>query len=263
MDPLAALAAYEEQVRRRPHTGPGGAVERDEHVVRVVEAGGWSGVTWSDLGRLGLDVDVVVAEQVHRFTTVPGGWEWKHYSHDLPADLPDRLRAAGLVGAEPEALMVAKIADLRDLDLAVRRPDGVRLEAVRDRAGAEALVAVHDAVFGGDHRRLGEMVLGALLRTPRPVEAVVAWSGAVPICAGRVELPPTGEFASIWGGGTLPGWRGRGVFRAVVAHRAAIAAGRGYLYLQVDASADSHPILQRLGFAQLATTTPYTPAVMP
>jgi hypothetical protein len=46
-------------------------------------------------------------------------------------------------------------------------------------------------------------------------------------------------------------------FRALVAARAGIAAERGYRYLQVDASADSRPILSRLGFAVLGTTTPY------
>jgi hypothetical protein len=37
-----------------------------------------------------------------------------------------------------------------------------------------------------------------------------------------------------------------------------LAAARGFRYLQVDASPDSRPILRRLGFAELATTTPFT-----
>jgi hypothetical protein len=49
-----------------------------------------------------------------------------------------------------------------------------------------------------------------------------------------------------------------------VAHRAALAAARGYRYLQVDASPDSRPILTSLGFVELATTTPFTyPAPAP
>jgi GNAT superfamily N-acetyltransferase len=81
--------------------------------------------------------------------------------------------------------------------------------------------------------------------------------GQTPVSAGRVEFPPGSDFAGIWGGGTLPHWRGRGIFRSLVAYRAALAADRGYRYLQVDASPDSSPILRRLGFTQLATTTPY------
>ncbi|WP_329166589.1 hypothetical protein OHB49_22840 [Streptomyces sp. NBC_01717] len=41
------------------------------------------------------------------------------------------------------------------------------------------------------------------------------------------------------------------------AARAQIAAARGVNYLQVDASSDSAPILRRLGFQAVTTTTPY------
>jgi hypothetical protein len=47
------------------------------------------------------------------------------------------------------------------------------------------------------------------------------------------------------------------VFRSLVAHRANLASARGFRYLQVDASPDSRPILKRLGFVELATTTPF------
>jgi GNAT superfamily N-acetyltransferase len=101
-------------------------------------------------------------------------------------------------------------------------------------------------------------VLAGLRREPATVAAVVAVAGETPIAAGRVEFHPGGEFAGLWGGGTLPAWRGRGVFRSLVAHRAALASARGFRYLRVDASPESRPILQWLGFVELATTTPFT-----
>jgi GNAT superfamily N-acetyltransferase len=61
----------------------------------------------------------------------------------------------------------------------------------------------------------------------------------------------------LWGGGTLPGQRGQGIYRALVAYRARLAADRGYHYLYLDASPDSQPIMARLGFTRLARTTPY------
>ncbi|HVB27523.1 MAG TPA: GNAT family N-acetyltransferase, partial [Mycobacteriales bacterium] len=73
----------------------------------------------------------------------------------------------------------------------------------------------------------------------------------------RIEFLPGRDFASLWGGGTLPAWRRRGIYRALVAHRAQLAAARGYRFLQVDASAQSRPVLERLGFASLAVTTPF------
>jgi ribosomal protein S18 acetylase RimI-like enzyme len=134
----------------------------------------------------------------------------------------------------------------------------VELAAVTGQHGTDALVQVHDQVFGGDHSAAGETLLAALARQPPAAAAVVAMAGQAPVSAGRVEFHAGTDFASLWGGGTLPAWRGRGVFRSLVAFRAALASARGFRYLQVDASADSRPILRRLGFAELATTTPYT-----
>jgi GNAT superfamily N-acetyltransferase len=64
-------------------------------------------------------------------------------------------------------------------------------------------------------------------------------------------------FATLWGGSTLPAWRGRGIYRALVSHRARLADARGFSLLQVDASDDSRPILERLGLEAITTTTPY------
>ena len=134
----------------------------------------------------------------------------------------------------------------------------MELRPVVDGRGVEALVRVHDQVFGGDHTRLGRTLLAGLMSEPSTVAAVLAMAGQTPIAAGRMEFHLGTEFASLWGGGTLAEWRGRGVFRSLVAYRAALAAARGFRYLQVDASADSRPILRRLGFVELATTTPFT-----
>ena len=248
MDRRAVLAAYDEQVRRNPGQG---RVERDEAVVRVV--GGWSGVVWSDL--TAATADAAIAATIDRFARLgAGGWEWKHYSYDRPADLPQRLLAAGLTAEPAEALMVAEIAELA---LDVPPPAGVELHAVMDEQGVDALVRVHDEVFGEDHAGLRRELPARLARRPPTVAAAIAVAGDTPICAGRVEFHPGTEFAGLWGGGTLAAWRGRGVFRALVAYRAALASAQGFRYLQVDASPDSRPILERLGFVELATTTPF------
>jgi GNAT superfamily N-acetyltransferase len=65
------------------------------------------------------------------------------------------------------------------------------------------------------------------------------------------------EVATLWGGSTLPAWRGRGIYRATVAYRANLARERGLRFMEVDASSDSRPILERLGFVPVTTTTPY------
>ena len=63
--------------------------------------------------------------------------------------------------------------------------------------------------------------------------------------------------AGLWGGSTLAAYRGRGIYRALVSRRARIAIERGYSTLQVDASDDSRPILERLGLHVVGRTVPY------
>ncbi len=257
MDCAAVRAAYDEQVRRRAH--PAGALgrrahpaaERDGRVVREVREQ-WAGVTWSDLDER--TADAAIAAQLERFADRNGRWEWKLYSYDRPADLPARLRAAGLRAEEEEALLVAEIAEL-DLDTAI--PAGVELVEPREQAAVRALVAFQDEIFGSGHPGMAEELIAALARSPPEAVAVMAVAEGRPAAAGRVELPAGGEFAGLWGGCTDPVWRGRGLFRALVARRAAVAAQRGYRWLHVDASAQSRPILMRLGFIELAKTTPY------
>ena len=255
VDTAAVLAAYDAQVRQSPPEQPGVRIERDRWVTRVcsVDEAGWNAVAWSAPDLTDTDVDAVIAEQVRRLAGVE--WEWKHYSHDQPPDLPDRLRAAGFVPEPDETLMVAEVAEL---NLDVPPPPGVDVVPVDDEDGIAAMGRVHEAVFGGDHSGIAAELRAALTQRPPSVQGVLAVAQGLAVSAGRVDLTPGTDFASLWGGGTLADWRGRGVFRALVARRAALAAERGFRYLQVDASADSRPILGRLGFTELATTTPWT-----
>jgi hypothetical protein len=261
MDDRSLLSIFDEQIRRNPRADAArDTVERADGVVRTLSTtGGWCGVTWSGLDEAG--ADAAIAAQLARFgalRTGAGGapveWEWKYYDYDTPADLPERLVRAGFVAEPPEALLIGEIADL-PVDAPL--PDGVRLVDVHDDAGVDAMVTVHNAAFGGDFAELGDRMRSRLAEGSGTMALVLAMAGDTPICAGRLELSPGTDFASIWSGGTVPGWRGRGVFRAVVAHRTRIAAAAGYRYLQVDAAPMSEPILKRLGLRQLATTTPY------
>lgn len=249
MDVHAVLAAFDDQVRRNPRSGSFG----HDGTVTWSEEPGWDGVIWSDLDTA--SADAAIAAQVARLADAREPWEWKYYSYDQPPDLPERLLRAGFTREPDETLLVAEIADLA---LAADPPEGVRLHLVRDDADVEAVVRVHDEVFGGDNHHLGAALIAGLSQDPPTVAAVLALAGPIPVAAGRVELTAGSDFAGLWSGGTVPAWRGRGVFTALVAARARLAAAAGFRFLQVDASAQSRPILVRLGFTELATTTPFT-----
>jgi GNAT superfamily N-acetyltransferase len=250
VDLAAVRAAFDDQMRRRMPPGPDATVEEDEKVTRVLATDGtWAAVVWSALGDE--DADAVIAAETAR--GVPY-LEWKHYAGDRPADLPARLTAAGLTAEGPETVLVA---DLDELPLADPAPEGVRVARVEDEAGLDALVTVHQEVFGDLHPGTRTAVATSLSMDPRPTEAVVAWAGDRPVSAGRIEFSAGRDFAGLFGGGTVEEWRGKGVFRALVAHRAARARERGVRYLYVDAVPMSRPIFERLGFVPLTETTPY------
>ncbi|MEU5313948.1 GNAT family N-acetyltransferase [Streptomyces sp. NPDC021562] len=254
MDQRTVLALYDRDMRQgaRPD-GPGARVEHVGGVVRqVADAEGWNGVLWTDLDET--TADRAIAEQVDFFAAQGREFEWKVYGHDLPSDLGDRLAAAGFRPEPQETLMVGEVARL-SLDAGL--PDGVRVVPATDRADIELVVAVHEKAFGTDGSRLRHLLLARLAEQPDSMVALVALAGDEPVSAARVELVPGARFAGLWGGGTVEEWRGRGVYRALVAHRARVAAAHGCRYLQVDALPTSRPILERLGFHTLTTTTPY------
>ncbi|MGW7382407.1 GNAT family N-acetyltransferase [Streptomyces sp. NPDC054794] len=254
MDHASVLALYDRDMREgaRPD-GPGARIERTGDVVRqVADAHGWNGVVWSGLDRAG--ADRAIAEQIARFTSLGRDFEWKLYGHDLPHDLGARLTAAGFRPEPEETLMIAETGTLT---VEARPPAGVRLLPATDAAGVDLAVDVHERAFGTDGTRLRHRLLARLAADPDTIVAVVALAGEEPVAAARLELIPGARFAGLWGGGTVEAWRGRGLYRALVAHRAHTAAALGYRYLQVDASARSRPILERLGFQPLGTTTPY------
>ncbi|MEV0221886.1 GNAT family N-acetyltransferase [Streptomyces sp. NPDC050704] len=257
MDHEAVLALFDRDMRENARAdSPGAVVERVEGVVRQIgPEQGWSGVLWSDLADA--DADVVIAEQVRHFAGLVREFEWKLYGHDRPYDLGQRLRAAGFTSEPEETLMIAECGEL---DLDAKPPEGVELRPITDRAGVDLMAEVQKQAFGTDKSQFRHQLLAQLEAAPDTVVAVVALAGDVPVSAARMELTPGTRFAGLWGGGTVEAWRGRGIYRALVAHRARIAADRGYRYLQVDASDQSRPILRRLGFASLTTTTPYVHA---
>ncbi|HEU5417452.1 MAG TPA: GNAT family N-acetyltransferase [Streptosporangiaceae bacterium] len=251
----SALAAYDSQVRQSTLISePGVRAEADGTIVRWVATDdqGSSWITWSRLDAG--NADAVIAAQVEFFRARRQQVEWKLYDYDQPADLGQRLAAAGFVPDETEALMVTLAAEVAG---EVPLPDGVTIRQVAGEAGVAQVADLHERVFGRDQSRLRESLLAQVRSSPASVEMVVAFAGDEPVCAARVEFPPGTEFAGLWGGGTLPQWRGRGLYRATVACRARLATARGYRYLQVDALPTSAPILARLGFTELARTTPY------
>ncbi|MET8944801.1 GNAT family N-acetyltransferase [Streptomyces sp. NPDC004542] len=255
-DTAALLAAYDTQLRATPPAPPPGIThEYEGALLRVV--GDFRGFLSGppDLGLRGRELDELIVRQRDYFAARGEAVEWKVRGHDAPADLTDRLRAAGFVPEEEETVLIAPVADLTVRQ--PRLPDGVTLRRVTADADMHRIAALETAVWGQDMGWLAEHLTGRLSIAPDDVSVHVAEAGGEVVCAAWLLFRPGTEFANLLGGSTLPEWRGKGLYRAMVTTRARLAAARGVRYLHVDASADSAPILRRLGFHAVTTTTPY------
>jgi len=250
----ALLAAFDAQARAAPSDPPPGVWnETDGPLVRVVgqERGFISAP--HDTGARGADLDRLITRQRDYFAARGEAVEWKTYGYDEPADLPGRLRAAGFVPEDPETVVVALTTAIAAEPVL---PDGVVLRQVTADEDMHRIAAMESQVWGAD-RGTGEHLIREVAAAPGDYIVLTAEAAGRVVAAGWLEMRPGSQFAGLWGGATLAEWRGRGIYRALVARRAQLAAARGVRYLQVDASSDSAPILQRLGFQALATTTPY------
>jgi hypothetical protein len=264
LDPAALLTTYDAQLRAwMPERLPPGAfIDRDGPLVRATGLGRQGFVTYTSLdGLAGDDLAKLIARQRDFYAGRGEAVEWKLHGHDEPANLPDLLRAAGFEPEEQETVVIGLAAPLAAADRPL--PEGVRLREVSARADLDRIAVMESAVWNADRSHLAAMLEEELTADPDGTTVIVAEapSGEV-ICAGWVRYVRDTSFATLWGGSTLPQWRRRGVYTAVLRHRAALALARGFTHLQVDASDDSRPILQRLGFVAVTTTTPYvfTPA---
>ncbi|WP_374457089.1 GNAT family N-acetyltransferase [Nocardioides sp.] len=258
MTPDALLAAYDDQLRREGEVGTADDVlTRGPLMWAVFDHGGF--VTYRDLGGIEGDaLDALIEETVAHFrdgTTVES-FEWKSRGHDLPEDLGDRLVAHGFEAEPRETVMIGEAALLAvDVPLA----DGVVVRRVGEggdlRDDVTRMLAAQESVFGGGRGPSVDSALAELARGDS--ESWIAEVDGQVVCGGRLTVVPGTEFAGIWGGSTLPEFRGRGIYRALVAARARSAVARGVTYIHSDCTDMSRPILERSGLQAVTTTTPY------
>ena len=249
MDKAAVLAAYDAQMRADPPSVTG--VERAwcDGVLRSFGSFDW--IDWWDFAPSRAQE---IAEREAAFFRARGREaEWKIFSHDRPEDLEAVLAAAGWTGEQPETLVIFDMDQRPPLGGPVA---GLEIREARDRAGFADFLAVNAAAFDRPARQSVEE-LERTLADPS-LEYYVAYDDGRPVACGGLHVPPGRAFAGLYSAGVVPGDRGRGAYRALVAARAERARRSGYRYLTVDARETSRPILERLGFEPLATIRGWT-----
>lgn len=266
MTPAKILARFDAEMRMDPPVDWGVRYEHTGTVVRAV--GEWNAVVFARL--TADDADAVIAQEVAFFRSIVGRpaprgsdtgdakggalvLEWKVYGHDLPVDLGRRLAAVGFEPDEPETLIVFDLAaGLAGEAVAGAAVVGLEIRRVTDLPGLADFTAAAGAAFGHGRAWQDERLnqFGPRLTDPA-ASFYVAYAHGRAVASARAEFPAGRSFAGLWGGGTVPEYRGRGIYRALVQARAEEAQRRGYRFLRVDARETSRPILERLGFVAL------------
>jgi len=239
------LSHYDWEMRQDPFVAPGVQVERVGGLVRL--RGSYNCILYSRLGEG--EAPGVVREQAEFFRRAHTSVEWKVFGHDGPAQLETLLSEQGFRPGPPETLVAF---DLTRDSLPPATVPGVEIRRVTGEAGVQDSLEANVGAFGEEARRSSAEYAG-ILRAPDQA-LYVAYAQDRPVASARVELPPHRSFAGLYGGGTIPAFRHRGIYRAMVGARGALAKGLGYRYLTVDAQESSRPILEQLGFFALART---------
>jgi GNAT superfamily N-acetyltransferase len=256
-DIVELLAAYDKQSRAAvlSNLQSGVHAERDGPVIRLVGPRRGFISAPHDLQLDGEQLVALIARQRDFYAARGEAVEWKTHGHDEQRDLNRRLTEAGFVAEEEETVLIGVAADIAADPPPT--PAGVLIRQVSEAADLRRIAAMESEVWGEDWSWLADDLIGRVRADADQIAILVAEVAGVVVSAAWLVSKPGTEFGGLWGGSTLAQWRGRGIYRALIARRAQLAAQRGARYLQVDASAASRPILLRLGFCAITTTTPY------
>ena len=249
----AQIIALYDQYERIDVTYPEMRREVTAEVVRHVDTSGRGDgmVIYSRLNEA--NADEIIDQQVRHFEFISQGFEWKVYDYDPPPDLKERLAAFGFIVEDAEALLVL---DLEDAPEILWQPVGHDVQRIIDPAKLTDVQAIEEQVWNDDHSRVIAYLGEALRNYPNQMSVYLAQIDGQPASAAWIYFPETSQFASLWGGATVSGYRERGLYTALLAVRAQEARDRGVRYLTVDASPMSRPILEKFGFQMIASTYP-------
>ena len=249
------LEVYDRQVRRECEWTRMRREVQPNVVRHVLEGVGHGGglVSWSALTPENADGEI--AAQVAYFRSLNGEFEWKYYTHDQPPELPQRLLAHGFTTEEElDSIMVAEMPALPPEYWTI---DVSPVSRITTPEGVDAIVRMELEVWQEEVSGFAPGMKYDLEQHPDRLSVFAVWDGGRVVSAAWTHyLVPT-SFATFWGGSTLKEYRKRGYYTALLAVRAREARERGYKFLQVDASPESRPILQKHGFRCVTLSTPY------
>ena len=240
------LLAIFDREQRREIEFPNIRREVTPHTVRHVVLAGKPGGAFLLHSRLDeSNLDAVIESEIAYFESLGLDFEWKAYDYDTPADLVARLAVRGFEIEDPEAVMVL---DLDHASTALWQPIAQDVRRLTDPAQLVEIADLKEAMEGEKFDWLAKALADEMAADSERIQFYMAYADGVPACAAWIRFHPGTQFASLWGGATLPAYRRRGLYTAILSVRAQEARRRGYRFLTIDASPMSRPIVAKHGF---------------
>jgi N-acetylglutamate synthase-like GNAT family acetyltransferase len=229
-----------------------------EHVGRIARGVGpgpsehQNYIKYSELNTANADAEI--AAQIAFYKGKGHAFSWYVYHHDEPKDLGARLSAQGFIAQEhPDDVLAIATDKAQALALA---PD-VEIRPLSSEAELQDFATVQSAVWPGDPTWIVNHMRASMQEDNPSSTMYLAYKGNQAVGTGRVSLLNKPTFAGLFGGSVIKEARGCGIYRALIATRAAHAAKHGVRYLFTEAGPMSQPILHKLGFSHMDYRTPY------
>ncbi|HKW70370.1 MAG TPA: hypothetical protein VJP81_07275 [Candidatus Dormibacteraeota bacterium] len=201
----------------------------------------------ADLTEAGADATIAAIRD--RFAASGKSFGWVTSPESRPADLPQRLTAAGLVKADELAGMV-----LTNLESPIRaNPDvEVRAANVEEQRAAVAMTAEAYDLPVDVAEWFVDVVIGSAGRINSTVYHAYVPESPGPVAFGNLVFIPDTSIVLLGGAATLTPFRGRGVYTTLVARRLADARAGGAEAVVIQAvRGTSAPVCANLGFKEM------------
>ncbi|MBK3496332.1 GNAT family N-acetyltransferase [Viridibacillus sp. YIM B01967] len=247
MDKNELISLFHKELRQEALT-QGFIREESEHVVRHISQFGETGfILSSNVNER--NVRGIIKKELNYFSNLGQVFEWKVYSYDKPDSLKDILEQEGFTIDEAEALMVMKLDDQHPL---LNNDQHFDLKEITNEQGIQDIIDLEDAIWNVPHAELGERLWRDKQNNPESLYLYGIYEDGQLVSAAWMYIETNSSFASLWGGSTLPMYRGKRYYTTLLAARAKKAYEKGHPFLTVDASPMSRPILEKCGFLCLA-----------
>ncbi|MGF1451318.1 MAG: hypothetical protein ACFB21_04480 [Opitutales bacterium] len=163
-----------------------------------------------------------LAEELAFFQARGGGFEWKYVRGRSPQGAETALIAAGFVPGEREVALGFDLAGA--VPPPVVLPDNFSIRPLETREDLAQVASLQAEIWDRDFAWLSESLWQELTRAPSHMSLHGVFTRGLLVAQGWLRCYPSGV-VGLFGGCTRPGFRSKGLFRAMVGQRQQVAVG--------------------------------------